>query len=141
VPGDASVLAPSVAGAVRGVCPPGALTDDLLARAGGGWAKRPKHNTARVASWAETETSLLLGRIVAADLDAMTGRVHQLGDLLVDLVALAQDEAAVVRQVEPVAAAFAELVPQVAGSLGRDPWAAPLTDLVHAARTGPQAWI
>lgn len=140
VPGDASLLAPSIGAALHQVLPPSGLTSDLLARAAGGWAARPKHDTRRVAGWAETETALLLDRADSPDLEVTTGRAHQLGDLLVDLLALAQDEAAVVRQIDPVAGAFASAVVQVADGIGRDPWAAPLTDLVHAARTGPHAW-
>jgi hypothetical protein len=139
-PGEPAMLAPTVTAAVRRVLPAGALADDLLARGAGGWAKRPKHDTRRVARWAETETALLLARADDPDLEATVGRAHQLGDLLVDLVALAPDDPAVLRQVDPVANALSAAVTRVGAGVGRDPWAAPLADLVHAGRTGAHVW-
>jgi hypothetical protein len=141
--GDVARLSPAVLAAVHRELPAdSALTADLLSRAAGGWQARPSHDTRRVAGWAATETSLLLGAL-PTDLSVETAaaRLSQLGDLLVDLVALAQDEPAVITRVEAVAPALSGLVAAVgAGADLPSPWSAPLADVVHAARTCARAW-
>lgn len=149
-PGDAARLSASVVSVVHRSLPADTpLTTDLLSRAAGGWARREKHDNRRVLRWAQTETALLLGSAVpsgsaaqgSVGVEATAARAHQLGDLLVDLVALAQDEPGVAPQVEAAAHAVSDLVTQLAGSLGNaSPWSVPLPQIVHAARLAPHGW-
>ncbi|WP_019875900.1 NAD-dependent epimerase/dehydratase family protein [Sporichthya polymorpha] len=139
--GSVASLAPAVVRTVSDILPASPFRDDLLARAAGGWVQRRSHDRRHVAVWAQRETALLLGpRPGADDPQVAVGRVHQLSDLLVDLVALATDEPAVLPQVRTVAEALERAVPPLASAVDREPWAAPLGELVSAVRTGPTAW-